>query len=146
MGKQDVLVDRDCLPEVYGRVLEAKSLLASGEAASASEAAKRAGISRSAYYKYKDAVREYRPEREDANVTLRTALLDSPGILSGVMNHLYQAGANILSLNQEVPVDGVADVTITVYLDAETDRLARILEEIRTLKGVRSLEQIHRQG
>ena len=84
-GIKYLLVEQSILPEVYTKVLAAKSLLASGEAASASAAAKMAGISRSAYYKYKDKIFEYSGDNEDT-ATINAKLTDNAGLLSSVMN------------------------------------------------------------
>ena len=110
MGKVNyLLVDMSILPDVYTRVIKAKNFLQSGEAANASQAAKMAGISRSAYYKYKDKIFEYSEQGEDVS-TINAKLRDNAGVLSSVMNELYMAGANILAVNQSIPVNDVADV------------------------------------
>lgn len=103
-----VLVNSEKLPEVYRAVLKAKNLLAEGKATSASQAAKMAGISRGAYYKYKDAIFEYRQNDDGETITLFANLLDNPGVLSAMLSTLYEAGANILSVNQNIPVNNVA--------------------------------------
>ena len=114
MGKVNyLLVDMSVLPEVYVKVIEAKGYLQSGEAANASQAVKMAGISRSAYYKYKDKIFEYSEQGDDVT-TINAKLQDNAGVLSSVMNELYLAGANILAVNQSIPVNNIADVSITV--------------------------------
>ena len=100
MGKVNyLLLDMSVLPEVYVKVIEAKGYLQSGEAANASQAVKMAGISCSAYYKYKDKIFEYSEQGDDAT-TINAKLQDNAGVLSSVMNELYLAGANILVVNQ----------------------------------------------
>ena len=90
MGKVNyLLLDMSVLPEVYVKVIEAKG----------SQAIKMAGISCSAYYKYKDKIFEY-SEQGDDTTTINAKLLDNAGVLSSVMNELYLAGANILAVNQ----------------------------------------------
>lgn len=133
------LIDSQILPEVYTKVVKAKNLLSSGEAASASQAAKMAGISRSAYYKYKDKIFEYSEQSEDT-ATINAKLLDNAGVLSSVMNELYLAGANVLSVNQSIPVNSVADVSITVRIsDAQTSDDV-LLKKIKNIDGVKSVE------
>lgn len=133
-----MLIDSSILPDVYLKVIKAKNLLASGEAISTSQAAKMAGISRSAYYKYKDKVFEYSEQGEDT-MTVNAKLIDNAGVLSSVMTELYQNGANVLSVNQSVPVNSVADVTITVRIaDADTSK-DDLLEKIRSINGVKSV-------
>ena len=120
MGKvKYLLVDMSILPEIYAKVVEANGYLQSGEATSASQAAKMAGISRSAYYKYKDKIFEYNEQGDDVTA-INAKLIDNAGVLSSVMNELYLAGANILAVNQSIPVNNIADVSITVRL-SQTD-------------------------
>ena len=84
------------------------------------------GISRSAYYKYKDAVRPFNDMLHGRIVTFQTMLKDEPGILSGLLNVFAGTGVNILTINQNIPVNGCAVVTIT----AETSALQRSLEDM----------------
>lgn len=93
-----LLVNQELLPAVYAKVVTAKSLLASGEAASATQAAKMAGISRSAYYKYKDGIFEYDPQNGGEMLTLSLKLKDTKGVLSAVTAELYRLGANVFLL------------------------------------------------
>ncbi len=132
-----VLVNSEILPEVYIKVLKAKELLASGEAKNASAAAKMAGVSRTAYYKYKDAVFEYRPESEEL-ATIDARLADTAGVLSGVMNEIYKAGGNILSVNQSVPVNGVAAVSITVRIAEMSISENELMQRLVKMNGVKS--------
>ena len=89
MGKvKYLLVDMSILPEIYAKVVEANGYLQSGEATSASQAAKMAGISRSAYYKYKDKIFEYNEQGDDVTA-INAKLIDNAGVLSSVMNELY---------------------------------------------------------
>ena len=142
MGKVNyLLVDMSILPDVYTRVIKAKNYLQSGEAANASQAAKMAGISRSAYYKYKDKIFEYSEQGDDVS-TLNAKLRDNAGVLSSVMNELYMAGANILAVNQSIPVNNIADVSITVRF-SDKDVLNDGLEEkIKNISGVLSAEMV----
>ena len=135
-----LLVNADILPEVYKKVSFAKELLASGEAKNASQAAKMAGISRSAYYKYKDGVFEYNPENADEMVSLSLKLKDNKGVLSAVTNELYLVGANVLSINQEVPQNGIANVLLSVRITEMTVDADTLVEKLKTLGGVKSAE------
>ncbi len=133
------LVNSTILPAVYSRVIEAKGYLASGEAASASQAAKMAGISRSAYYKYKDAIFEYNGENGDDTATISAKLKDNAGVLSSLMSELYKAGANVLSVNQSMPVNSAADVSVTVRITEMTVSLSQLVDNIGRLEGVNSV-------
>ena len=134
-----VLVNKNILPEVYSKVINAKKLLATGEASSASQAAKMAGISRSAYYKYKDQIFEYAHSGDDV-LTIKAKLIDNAGVLSSVMNELYEQGMNILSVNQNNPVDSVADVSITVRAHKDINSVDDLIENIKIISGVKSAE------
>ena len=140
MGKVNyLLVDMSILPDVYTRVIKAKNFLQSGEATNASQAVKMAGISRSAYYKYKDKIFEYSEQGEDVS-TINAKLRDNAGVLSSVMNELYMAGANILAVNQSIPVNDVADVSITVRLsDADVSK-SGVEQKIKSIVVVISAE------
>ena len=124
------LVDSSILPKVYSKVILAKNLIASGEAASTTQATKMAGISRSAYYKYKDKIFEYSGRGEDT-ATINAKLLDNAGVLSSVMKELYVEGANVLSVNQSIPVNGVADVSVTVQISNKNASNDSLLEKIK---------------
>lgn len=145
MGKVNyLLVDMSVLPDVYAKVIEAKGYLQSGEASNASQAAKMAGISRSAYYKYKDKIFEYSEQGDDVT-TINAKLQDNAGVLGSVMNELYLAGANILAVNQSIPVNNIADVSITVSFAQSghmNDDIEDIVEKIKKVGGVKSAESV----
>lgn len=132
-----IVVDADVLPEVFLKVLEAKSLIAKGAAKTSSEACKMVGISRGAYYKYKDKLFSYSERMNSGSVTFHFVLEDEPGILSAVLTRFYELGANILTVNQNIPNDAVAVVSVSVRIpnDAESDQ-SNILDLLRQVKGV----------
>ena len=140
MGKVNyLLLDMSVLPEVYAKVIEAKGYLQSGEAANASQAVKMAGISCSAYYKYKDKIFEYNEQGDDVTA-INAKLIDNAGVLSSVMNELYLAGANILAVNQSIPVNNIADVSITVRLSQTDVSTEDLISKIKNIGGVKSAE------
>lgn len=142
MGKvKYLLVDMSILPEIYAKVVEANGYLQSGEATSASQAAKMAGISRSAYYKYKDKIFEYNEQGDDVTA-INAKLIDNAGVLSSVMNELYLAGANILAVNQSIPVNNIADVSITVRLSQTDVSTEDLISKIKNIGGVKSAELV----
>ena len=125
------IVEAEALPEIYRKVARAKQALELHEAATVNEAAKLAGISRSAFYKYKDAVRPFNDRMNGHIVTFQVMLRDEPGVLSAILNIFARSGANILTINQSIPTDGVAAVTIgaeTSGLLTPPEELARSLE------------------
>lgn len=141
MGKLNyVLVNAEILPEVYRKVLQAKKFIAGGDASSTTMAAKMAGISRSAYYKYKDQVFEYNPQNSEEMATLSLVLLDTKGVLSAVTNEIYMVGANVLSINQELPQNGVANVSLTVRIAEMNVSVESLTEKLKSLSGVKSVK------
>lgn len=137
-----LLVDSRVLPDVFYKVVYAKRLLAKGKARSSSEAAKMADISRSAFYKYKDCVFPYESKMGDSIATFSATLEDEPGVLASLIAELYRVGANILTVNQNIPVDGVAPVTIscrTMGVVMGDDELMAVLRSIPGVVEVRKL-------
>lgn len=129
------IVDASILPPVVGGVLTAKDLLTSGKAGSVSEAVKTAGISRSAFYKYRDFV--FRYEASDENtVEFKAYLQDKAGVFSAVTDTLSKSGVNILTINQNAPADGVAAATLRVRTDGATVSLDTLLDKLRSVNGV----------
>ena len=128
MGKTPgyFIVEAGALPEIFLKVAEAKRLLETGEAETVHQAAQQVGISRSAFYKYKDAVRPFNDMLHGRIVTFQFLLKDEPGVLSAVLNIFAQTGGNILTINQAIPANGCAAVTV----GAETSGMALTLEEL----------------
>ena len=122
------LVDAAMLPEIFLRVMEAKELLKTGEAGTVAEAASAVGISRSAFYKYKDAISPFQDMKRGHIVTFHVMLRDRMGILSSVLTIFAHSGANILTINQSIPTNGTANVTIS----AETANMNSSMEELLT--------------
>ncbi len=138
-NKKIALVCISALPDVFEKVLKAKEMLASGDAKTASEAAQLCGISRSAFYKYKDSIFSYNQQHV---INLRAELRDIAGSLSEFLSVLYKYDANVLTVNQGIPTDNVAAVTVSLRLDNEQHSVDDMIEELGLLKGVVSIEQI----
>lgn len=135
-----LVVETEALPQVFSQVVMAKQLLESGEADSLSAAAKQAGISRSALYKYKDSVFVYDRQAADGVVSFHLELKDTPGVLSAVLGEISSHGGNILTINQNLPVSGLAPVSLTVALADVTDM--EILGALRRIAGVQEAHRI----
>ena len=138
MGKTPnyFIVEDSALPEVFLKVAEAKRLLEIGEVDTVNLATRRVGISRSAFYKYKDAVRPFNDMLQGRIITFQSLLKDEPGVLSAVLNIFAQSGGNILTINQGIPTNGCAVVSI----GAETSGMAISIEEL--LANARQLEGV----
>ena len=132
------LVKSDMLPEVFVKVMEVKRFLSAGKADSVNEAVQRVGLSRSAYYKYKDAVLPFYETSKGRMVTLIFAVENFPGILSGIINCMARVKANILTINQNIPINGLADVSISMETDRMTVTLESLVDELGRIPGVRS--------
>ena len=133
-----LLIDSKILPPVFEKVLLAKELLASGEVTSAAMAAKRAGISRSAFYKYKNFVFKYAYDGGNT-VNLNATLSDRAGVFSALTTALYDCGANIVTVSQGLPENGKANVSLTVKTEKDADD---ILEMLSGVDGVISIKKI----
>ena len=126
MPPKHFIVEAEALPEIFRKVAEAKRLLDTGEAKTVHQATLMTGISRSAFYKYKDAVRPFNDMLHGRIVTFQFMLRDEPGVLSAVLNSFAVSGGNILTINQGIPISGCALVTI----GAETSGLEIPVEEL----------------
>lgn len=135
-NSQLIVADSRVLPDVFTKVLEVKKLMAQKGEKSFASACKRIGISRSAYYKYKDCVFSYEELFIRKIVNLYLLLSDSPGVLSSVLVFLHGMNANILTVNQSIPVDGAAAVNISLRLHNENEDELASLNSIKELDGV----------
>ena len=139
---QYLLVDAKVLPEAFMKVVRAKQLLAQGKVKSLSEATKAVKLSRSAFYKYKDSVFTYQNTSAKQIATLSAELVDQPGVLSEMLAVLSKNGANILTINQNIPVDSVAPVSISMRIEALRISTEALTETLRKLDGVVSLRML----
>ena len=134
------IIAASALPEIFVKVAEAKRMMQTGEAATVGEAARLVGISRSAFYKYKDAVQPFNDMKTGHIITFYAMLKDNPGVLSNVLAIFAGSGANILTINQSIPTNGCAAVTVS----AETSEMEITLEELiaraAALEGVIKFE------
>lgn len=122
------IVAAEALPEIFVKVAEAKRMLQVGEASTVGEATRLMGISRSAFYKYKDTVQPFQDMKAGHIITFYAMLRDNPGVLSNFLSIFANSGANILTINQTIPTNGCAAVTIS----AETSEMSEALDEMIT--------------
>ena len=120
------IVEASALPEVFLKVAEAKRLLSIGQANTVNDAAKMTGISRSAFYKYRDSILPFQNRNTAQIITFQLLLHDAPGALSGILNMLAGFGANIQTINSILPTNSCALVTIS----ADTSDLNISLEDL----------------
>ena len=134
------IVAAEALPEVFLKVAEAKRMLQTGEADTVGEATRLAGISRSAFYKYKDAVQPLNDMKTGHVITFYAMLKNNPGVLSHVLSIFSASGANILTINQSVPVNGCAAVTISAETSEMQESLEALIAEVSGTYGVVKFE------
>lgn len=128
------IVEASALPEVFIKVAEAKRLLSTGEVDTVNDAARATGISRSAFYKYRDAVMPFQNMRSSRIITFQMLLHDEPGALNNLLTILADHRANIMTINSIVPSNGSAVVTIaaeTVNLELPLEDLLQLLRQSR---------------
>ena len=130
------VVKKKAVPEVLLKVVEAKRLLETGRAASIHEATERLGISRSSFYKYKDDIFPFHDSSQGTTITLTLQINDEPGLLSDVLKVIADFRANILTIHQSIPVNGVATLTLSVEVRADTGNVARMVEEMEEQRGI----------
>lgn len=138
-----VLADLSVLPPVHHKVLLVKELLSSGKAETVNDAAEMANVSRSAYYKYKDYVFPFNQMR--GILTLLAEVVDKQGVLSEILSVTSEAGCNILTINQNVPVSGAASITLT--LETENMRLCtdEFISAVEKIDGVKKIAVLAKQ-
>ena len=129
--KNYYIVDKAVLPEIFLKVMDVKNLLESKKEKTVQDAVNRVGISRSAFYKYRDAVHP---------------LYDhTRGLLSSVLNSIASEGASILTINQTIPINNIANVTVTIETNEMQGELGRLMTRIEGLAGVQSLRIVARE-
>ena len=134
------IVAAEALPEIFIKVAEAKQRMQTGEAGTGGEATRQVGISRSAFYKYKDAVQPFNNMKAGHIITFYTMLKDNPGVLSNVLSIFAGSGANILTINQSIPTNGCAAVTISAETSEMAESLEGLIARAETVEGVIKFE------
>ena len=124
------------VPDVLLRVVEAKRLLESEKVASVQEAAERVGISRSSFYKYKDDIFPFHENSKGKTITMVLQMDDEPGLLSVVLRTVAEYHANILTIHQSIPVNGIASLTLSVDVLPETGDVAAMTRTMEEHEGI----------
>ena len=124
------------VPEVLLKVVEAKRLLDSGKMTSVQDATEAAGISRSSFYKYKDDIFPFHENEKGKTVTMVIQLDDEPGILSLVLKTIADFHANVLTIHQSIPVNGIAVLTLSLDVFPETGDIEKMVRAVETGHGI----------
>lgn len=130
------IVEAAALPEIFQKVAEAKRMLETGETDKVNVAAQAVGISRSAFYKYRDAVRPFNDMKTGRIITFYAMLKNNPGVLSDVLSIFAGSGANILTINQSIPTNGCAAVTISAETSEMQESIEEMMAHAMSLEGV----------
>lgn len=140
MKSNFLIVDKRALPEVYEKVVDAKRLLKEGKVKDVTEAAKTVNISRSVYYKYKDTVFELVETDVGQKVTINLMINDNKGVLSGILNYISEEGGSIITINQGIPMNQKANVSLTINISSINGDLTTLMEGLSKLKDVEKVE------
>jgi len=137
MAERFFVVREDLLPEGILKAEQAKALLRRGEAATIHEAAEKVGLSRSAYYKYKDGVYALEQASRESLATLSMDLEHRSGVLSKVLGTLAASEGNVLTISQSIPLQGMANVVVSIDTSLIAGALPELLDRLRGLDGVK---------
>ncbi|MCD8348361.1 MAG: ACT domain-containing protein [Lachnospiraceae bacterium] len=144
-GSKYYVVKEKAVPEVLMKVVEAKRLLETGRAATVQEAADEVGISRSSFYKYKEDIFPFRDNVKGKTFTFLMQMHDEPGLLSDVLHVVAEYRANILTIHQSIPTNGVAMLTLSIEVLPATGDLSSMIETIEAKEGVQYLKILARE-
>ena len=143
-GQYFVLKEK-AVPEVLLKVVEAKRLIDSGKIASVQDATEKVGISRSSFYKYKDDIFPFHETAKGKTITMVIQLEDEPGLLSVVLKTIAEFHANILTIHQSIPINGIASLTLSVEVLPSTGDVSEMIEQIEKQTGIQYLKILARE-
>ncbi|MDY6012645.1 ACT domain-containing protein [Clostridium sp.] len=128
-----LVVDKKVLPDVYEKVLEVKNILKEGKIKEITEATKVVGISRSVYYKYKDHVFEFSESIQGRKMTFNMIINHKKGVLSDVLNYISDKGGNVLTINQSIPINDSANLSITIDMSTLECDISSLLDGLEKM-------------
>lgn len=134
------VIDGSVLPEVFLKVVEAKNLLEKDKMLTVQEAAEQVGISRSSFYKYKDAIFPFYEKGKNQAITVLIHLQDEAGRLSDVLNYIAAAGGNVLTINQMIPMNGIAIINLCIQVSHMKMPADTLMEQLKALEGVNGIQ------
>ena len=139
------VVKQKAVPEVLLKVVEAKKLLESERVMTVQEATERVGISRSSFYKYKEDIFPFYDNTKGKAVTFVVQMDDEQGLLSDLLHIVAVYKANILTIHQSIPVNGVATLTLSVEVKDNTGNISKMVEEIEEQDGIHYVKIVSRE-
>ncbi len=134
------VVRKKALPEVLLKVVEAKRMLETDPAMTVQKATEQLGISRSSFYKYKDDISPFHDDTRGKTITFVLQMDDEPGVLSSVLKTIAESNANILTIHQTIPINGLASLTLSVEVLSSSKDMSGMIQEIEAQKGVHYLK------
>ena len=140
-----LVLKEKAVPEVLRKVVEAKRLIESGRCISVQEATDRVGISRSSFYKYKEDIFPFHDNVKGKTITMVIQLEDEPGILSEILQTVARYHANILTIHQSIPVNGIASLTLSVDVLPETGDVSEMVEVMEKTQGIQYVKILARE-
>lgn len=139
------VIKKKAVPEVLLKVLEVQKLLDTRQAVSVMEAAENVGISRSSYYKYKDDIFPFYAKEKGKNITFVIEIKDQPGVMVSILEVFARYHANILTIHQSIPVNGIASLTLSVEVLSDTGDISQMVETIEQQQGIHYLKILARE-
>ena len=147
MGKaaKYFVVKQKAVPEVLLKVVEAKRLLETEKVLTIQDAVDAVGISRSSFYKYKDDIFQFHDNSQGTTITLIFQMDDEPGLLSDVLKVIAEYRANILTIHQSIPINGIASLSLSVQVLQNTGDISKMLEQLEDQKGVHHVKLLAKE-
>ena len=139
------VLKQKAVPEVLLKVVQAKRLIESERAMTVQEATERVGISRSSFYKYKDDIFPFYDNAKGRTITLVLQMDDERGLLSDILHIVAVYKANILTIHQSIPVNGIASLTLSVDVLNETGDISQMVDTIEQQQGIHYLKILARE-
>ena len=136
MSEKYYVIKQKAVPEILLKVIEAKKLLESEKVTTVQEATEIVHISRSSFYKYKDDIFPFHASSQGTTITLTLQINDEPGLLSDVLKVIADFRANILTIHQSIPINGIASLSVSVQVLPATGDMSRMLEVLERQEGV----------
>lgn len=143
--QQFYVINKEVLPEIFLKVVEVKKLLEKNNLLTVQEAAECIGISRSSFYKYKDSIFPFYDKGNGQAITMLIHLQDEPGILSDVLNHIAFVGGNVLTINQMIPMNGIAIINLCMQTANMSIDSEAFIHQLEALSGVQQIKILARE-
>lgn len=145
MDTKYFVVKHKALPEVLLKVVEAKRILETEKSISIQQAVDSVGISRSSFYKYRDDIHPFHDNSQGKTVSMIFQIDDEQGILSDILNVIAEHGANVLTIHQGIPINGIATLSLSLQVLQTTRDISSMLETIERIVGVHYVKVLSKE-